>query len=88
MNIEIINSLINDSTWSTIDNKAVYKFVNGKDVYINGNTHCNYFINYKDNRIVIVLGIAKKYYVNYINDFTLELYNDKEKFKIMPESSN
>jgi hypothetical protein len=87
MNIEIINSLIHDSTWSTLDNTAVYRFVNGKDVYINGNTLCNYFINNIDNRIVIALGITKKYYVNYINDFTLELYNDKEKFKIMPESS-
>jgi hypothetical protein len=86
MDIEIINSLINDSTWSTKDNTAVYRFVNGKDVYINGNNHCNYAINYVNKRIVMLLGVSKKYYVNFINDFTLELFNTKEKFRIMPES--
>lgn len=87
MDIEIINSLINDSTWSTKDNNAVYRFENGKDVYINGNAHCNYAINYDNKRIVMLMGVSKKYYVNYINDFTLELFNTREKFMIMPESA-
>ena len=87
MNIEIINNLINDSTWSTRDNKAVYRFENGKDVYINNNTHYNYAINYTNDKIVIMLGVTKKYYVNYINDFKLELYNTNEKFTLMPESN-
>jgi hypothetical protein len=89
MNIEIINSLINDSTWSTLDNAAIYKFANGKDVYINGNTHYDYSINYNisNNRIVMIMGAVKKYYINFINDFTLELYNSNEKFRIRPESN-
>jgi predicted ribosome-associated RNA-binding protein Tma20 len=87
MDVEVINSLINNSTWSTLDNAAVYKFANGKDVYINGNTHYDYTINRNNNRIVMILGAAKKYYVNFINDFTLEFYNAKEKFRIRPESN-
>jgi hypothetical protein len=87
MDIETINCLINDSTWSTLDNAAVYKFVNGKEVYINGNTHYDYAINYNNNKIVLILGATKKYYVNFINDFTLEFYNSKEKFRIKPESN-
>jgi hypothetical protein len=88
MNIEVINSLINDSTWSNRDNTEVYRFVNGKEVFINGSTHCNYFININNNRLVLTLGVSKKYYINYINDFTLELFNSREKFRIMPESIN
>jgi hypothetical protein len=87
MDIDIINTLLNDSTWSNTDNNYVYRFANGKEVYINNSTCCNYVLNYDKNRIVILMGVAQKYYVNYINDFTLELFNTKEKFRIMPESA-
>jgi hypothetical protein len=85
--IEVINRLIDDSTWSTIDTNEVYKFENGKDVCINENVRYEYVLNYSNNRIVILLGESKKYYVNYINDFTIELYNTKEKFRLMPASA-
>ncbi len=85
MNKEIINSMINNSTWKKSDNSVILKFSNGKDLSLNGKNHELYSINTLDDKIVIQFSSGKNYYVEYVNDFNLNLYNAEEHFRIMPE---
>lgn len=84
MNIEIIFQMINNSTWTSSNNKYVYNFINGRDLSINGQNHQEYSLNISDDKIILQLGSSYTYYVEYINDFNLHLYNAQERFKIMP----
>jgi hypothetical protein len=85
VNIEIINKMINNSTWICPKSSNTFKFTNGKDLSINGKNHLNYTLTAVDNKIVIQIGSNKSYYVDYVNDFNLYLYNSNEKFWIVPE---
>jgi hypothetical protein len=85
MNIETIRKVINNSTWVSNENNTIFEFSNGKDLSINGKNHLQYSLSFADNRVVIQMGVIRKYYVDFINDFTLCLYNDNEKFRISPE---
>ena len=85
MNIETIQGMINNSTWTNPENKHVYQFCNGRDLILDGKDHVSYSLNYSENKVVLQLGPKKKYFIEYINDFILSLYNNEEKFVIMPE---
>ena len=85
MKISIIHSLINNSTWNTAENNLIYKFENGKDLWINGNNHMEYSLKWKKNKVQIQLENDKKYFVEFVNDFTLNFYNDSERIVIRPE---
>jgi hypothetical protein len=87
MNAEVINCMLNNSTWANPEDKNIYKFSNGKELSINGKSHFKYSLNSVEDKIIIQLGYKKEYYIKYINDFTLYLYNDEEKFRIIPEYS-
>ena len=84
-NIDIVNAMINNSTWSDLEKRKVYKFENGRDLWINGNKHLTYVLDSTGDKVKIKLGAIGFYFVEYVNDFTLYLYNDKEQFKLMPE---
>jgi hypothetical protein len=84
-NVDVINSMLNDSTWSDLAKGKVYKFENGRDLCINGNNHLTYLLNGAKGKVKIKIGTLGFYFVEYVNDFTLYLYNDKEKFRLMPE---
>ena len=83
--MDIINSMLNDSTWTDLTKNQVYKFENGRDLWINGNNHLTYALNSSSGKVKIKLNNFEYYYVEYVNDFTLFLYNEKEKFRLMPE---
>ena len=56
-----------------------------RDLWINGNNHLTYALNIASGKVKIKLNNFEYYYVEYVNDFTLYLYNEKEKIRIMPE---
>jgi hypothetical protein len=85
MNINTINSLINNSSWTDFENRIVYNFSNGKDLEINGQNHLNYLIRCANNEIKIQLGEEKTYSVEYVNDFNIKLHNGKETIRLMPD---
>ena len=85
MDIGIINEVINNSTWISPESSNTFKFTNGKELCINGKNNLNYTLNIVDNKIVLQLGTNKSYYIDYVNDFFLWLYNNSEKFRIVPE---
>lgn len=87
MTINTLNKFIHNSSWITSDKKLVYKFANGRDLWINGKKHKYYSINLDKNKVVIDIDGRGKYYIEYINDFKLSLYNEKERFIILPESN-
>lgn len=84
MEIEIIKGMINNSTWVNPENQTIYKFTGKNELYINGENHMRYLLKRCNNQVVIKLGSQKKYFVEYVNDFKLEIYNDKEIFRITP----
>ena len=83
--VDVINSMLNDSTWADKTKNQVYKFENGRDLWINGINHLTYVLNFTSGKVKIKLNNFDYYYVEYVNDFTLYLYNEKEKIRIMPE---
>ena len=85
MNIKTINNLINDSTWADPENRIVYNFSNGKDLTINGRDHLHYFIKGVNKKIEIQIGDETRYLIEYINDFTLELHNEQETIRLIPD---
>jgi len=84
MKTEIIKSLINKPTWVNPENQTIYKFSSKNELYINGENHLRYLLKRCNNQIVIKLGSQKRYFVEYVNDFNLQIYNDEEIFKITP----
>jgi hypothetical protein len=85
MDIETIKCMIDNSTWNSHEKKAIYEFVNGSSLSINGKNQLQYSINSCNDRIELQIGSEKKYNIEYINDFVLKLYNSNESFMIMPE---
>jgi len=85
MNLDVVQSMINNSTWIDPEHDRVYRFDNGKHLSINGKNHLVYSLQSTNNKIVLQLGPKDCYYVDYVNDFLLHLYNDAEKFRITPE---
>lgn len=77
--------MLNNSTWVSKDNNTTFKFSNGNTLSINGKNNSHYSLSLTGKEIVIQLGAEKSYYVNYIDDFTLCLYNHNEKYRITPE---
>jgi hypothetical protein len=82
---EIISNVIDNSTWVSDENDTIFKFSNGKDLAINEENHLHYSLRCFDNKVEIQMGNKKRYHIDYINDFTLCLYNSNEKFIITPE---
>ena len=85
MDKETIKRIINNSTWNSPEKKNIYRFANGNILSINDENHSNYSINSYNNKIKLKLGPEKIYYIEYVNDFKLILYNNSESFSIMPD---
>ena len=84
MSFEIIKQMIDNSTWTSSNQKYVYKFINDKIISINGHPNQTYTLNQSDNKIELRLGSTTTYFIEYVNDFVLNLYNAQEKFRITP----
>jgi hypothetical protein len=84
MNRTIIEGMINNSTWTNPDNNKIYKFSNGRELAINGKNHLQYSLQSLENKTVLNLENQGLFYVDYINDFNLKLYNDTEIFSLTP----
>lgn len=84
MKIEVIKGMINNSTWIDPEKNTIYKFANENHLVIDGTNHIKYRVKKNNNKVVIQLGSAKKYFVEYVNDFILNIYNRDEKFMITP----
>jgi hypothetical protein len=82
---KLIRDVINNSTWVNRETKMTLRFSNGKDLAINGKNHMVYSLKSIADKTIIKLGYEKSYYVDFINDFTLSLYNQQEQFQITPE---
>ncbi|NJO91880.1 MAG: hypothetical protein HC831_25130 [Chloroflexia bacterium] len=85
MNKNTIERMLNNSSWINPEEKIVYKFINAGFLSINGAEYLPYSINSVNNRIVLQIGTDKSYNVEFVNDFILRLYNNKESFRITPE---
>ena len=85
MNAEIINGMISNSSWIDPVNKSVFKFSDGNNLIINGRNQKKYCLGYSGNKIIFQIGSSQFYYIDYINDFILNFYNEAEKFSITPE---
>ncbi|RPH29214.1 MAG: hypothetical protein EHM93_17600 [Bacteroidales bacterium] len=84
MKIKIIKDMINNSTWVDPENKTIYKFAENNELFINGKNHLRYLLKMSNNQIVIKLGSKQAYFVEYVSDFNLKIYNDEEVFRITP----
>lgn len=84
MEIEIIKGMLSNSTWIDPENQTIYKFAENNELYINGKNHLQYLLKRCNNQIVIKLGTKQKYYIEYVNDFNLQIFNDVEVFRITP----
>lgn len=84
VDVSIINKMIDNSIWVNPANNMILKFANGDNLFINGTYHLHYSLTYTNNNIIIQWG-KESYKVDYINDFTLCLYNNEEKFWITVE---
>jgi hypothetical protein len=85
MNTATIKWMINNSTWVNPQSETTYRFTNNKELAINGTNHQQYSVSSQNNQVLLQLGTQAKYFVKYINDFNLMLFNDREKFNITPE---
>jgi len=84
MEIEIIKGMINNSSWVNPENQTIYMFAGKNELYINGENHLRYLVKRCNKQIIIKLGSPKWYFVEYVNDFNLQIYNDEETFRITP----
>lgn len=84
MKIETIKGMINNSTWIDPKSKDIYEFSVNNNLFINGQNHQRYILKNFKNQIVIELGSKHKYFVEYINDFNLQIHNNEEMFTIIP----
>ncbi len=85
MSTEIINGMISNSSWIDPVNKSIFKFSDGNNLIINGKNQIQYSLSYSGGKIIFKCGSNQSYFVDYINDFILNFYNDLEKFSITPE---
>ena len=84
MKKEIIKGMTSNSIWVDHENQTIYKFSGNNELFINGKNHLQYLLKRCNNQVVIKLGTKQKYYVEYVNDFNLNIYNDEEIFRITP----
>ena len=84
MKIETIKGMIDNSIWIDPENKNIYEFSIENNLIINGKNHQCYMLKNFKNQIVIVLGTKHKYFIEYVNDFSLQIHNDEEVFTIIP----
>ena len=84
MAIDIIKKMITNSTWIDPEKKIVYKFCENNQLCINGKTHLQYLVKKRNNKIILQLGSAQMYVIEYVNDFILHFYSKEEKFEITP----
>ncbi len=85
MNAETIKGIISNSSWIDPVNKSIFKFSEGNKLIINGMQVNNYSLSPSGNKVVLQYGPNHKYYIDFVNDFTLNFYNEAEKFSITPE---
>ena len=84
MDLEIIKNMVSNSTWIDPEKKITYKFSENNQLHINGSSSIQYSVKKSENKIVLQLGVARQYVVEYVCDFILKLYNEEEKFEISP----
>lgn len=84
MNASIIQQMIQDSIWQDVQNETVYKFTKEKELYINDTVKLYYTVKVKNNKVSIVLNNQESYYIDYINDFILNFYNNNKAFRLIP----
>lgn len=84
MKIEIIKDMINNSTWINPESQTIYKFTKNNELYINGKNHLRYLLKRCNNQVVMKLGSKQRFFIEYINDFNLQIYNDEDVFRITP----
>jgi hypothetical protein len=84
MEIETIMRMLNNSTWINSEKQTIYKFSKDNQLSIDGKNHIQYALKKRNNQIVIKLGSEKKYVVEYVCDFMLQIHGDEEKFMITP----
>lgn len=84
MAIEIIKKMITNSTWIDPQKQVIYKFSENNQLCINGKNHLQYLVKKRNNQVVLQLGSAQMYVIEYVNDFILQVYSNEEKFVITP----
>ena len=85
MDKETITCMLNNSIWNCPEKKAIYKFVEGNILFVNGKNHFQYSINSHKDKIELQIGSEKTYNIEFVNDFILRVFNNNESFRIMPE---
>lgn len=77
--------MLNDSTWKNSRQNTFYMFSKGNILSINGQDPVSYSINSHHDQIELRIASFASYKIEYIDDFTLKLFNKIESFIIMPE---
>ena len=85
MNAETIKTIVNNSTWNSIENMTVYNFVSENAISINGKSQIPYSLNLHNDKLELQIGADCLYNIEFVNDFKLRLYNKSESFNIMPD---
>ena len=77
--------MLSNSIWKSSEKNTIYQFTNGNFLSINGKDHKPYSINSHSNKIELLIDSITSYNIEYIDDFTLKLFNKIESFIIMPK---
>ncbi len=85
MEVGVIKGIINNSTWIDSEKKTTFKFADDNELTINGNSQLRYNMKQENNKIIMQLGRSQFYVVEYVTDFMLNVYNEKERYVIMPD---
>lgn len=83
-NIDIIGKLLHYSKWVSPDSNNCFEFRNEKVILLNNKILAFYSLKQSNGKILIQID-KTIYTVDYINDFTLRLYNTDDSFIITPE---
>ena len=78
-------NMLSNSIWMSSEKNTSYQFTNGNFLSINGKDHTPYSINSHSNKVELLIDSITSYNIEYIDDFTLKLFNKIESFIIMPE---
>jgi hypothetical protein len=85
MEVGVIKGIINNSTWIDSEKKTTFKFADDNELTINGNSQLRYNMKQENNKIIMQLGRSQFYVVEHVTDFMLNVYNEKERYVIMPD---
>ncbi|HPE18540.1 MAG TPA: hypothetical protein P5200_03100 [Tenuifilaceae bacterium] len=85
MEIGVIKGMVSNSTWIDSEKKTTFKFAENNELTINGNSNMRYNMREENDQIVMQLGRSQFYVVEYVTDFMLNIYNEKERYVIMPD---